>query len=142
MEDLQELTNETFNELFQKYMAATETLNHYEFALELTRDSTGYGTVFELIEHENVAEYTGYEPDLDEDFDHDGFFLAEVADVFIQQINDGIAGMNLKSVPYFEELYYDFLDITGYEGTKDDFEYNLKRSVDFLDFVIDISTRE
>ncbi len=142
MNDLESLTNESFNDLLEEYFSETETYNHYEFAVELARESTGYGTMFEVLENEDLADYTGYDIEEDTEYEHDGFFLSEVAHIYVAQLNDGISTINLKLLPYFDELYSDFTDVTGYEGSKDDFEYNLRRSVDFFDFVVDISTRE
>ena len=148
MEDLENLTNGTFNDLFNIYCSNTETYNHYELALELAKASTGYGTILELLETADLVEYTGF--DFDEtvndletpDFEYDNFLLQEVADTYTAQLNDGLSTIDLKSLAYFEELYYDFLVVTGYDGTKEDFEQGLRRSVDFFNFVVDVSTED
>lgn len=147
MEKLDDLQNETFNDLLNDYFKNTETYNHYEFAVELARESTGFGTVFDLLETADLCEYTGFDPeDLDtdvvSDFEYDGFLLQETADKFIADLNDGLSSLNLQAIPYFDELYNDFLYVTGYEGEKEEFEYSLKRSTDFFNFVVDVTTED
>jgi hypothetical protein len=145
MKDLENLTNETFDNLLEKYVKNTETYNHFEFGTELAREATGFGTVYELLEITNLNDYTGFEPEdseMDMDYNFDGFLVEETKDKYVRDLNDGLSTVYLQGLPYFEEFYYDFLNVTGYEGTKEDFEQGLRRSVDFFNFLVDITTSE
>jgi hypothetical protein len=142
MNEFDDLTNESFNEHLQNYFKNNDSYNHFEFALELARESTGFGSVFELFETGDLMEYTGFETDMDLDFDHDDFLATETADKYVSDLDDGLATLNLKTLPYFEEFYYDFLEVTGWEGSKEDFENNLRRSVDFFQFLTSATTEE
>ena len=148
MEELENLTHDTFNDLFNNYCHNSETFSHYELALELAKLSTGYGTIFELLETEDLVEYTGFDFDESQeslnipDYEYDDFLLSEVADTYIAQLNDGLSTVNLKSLVNFDDLYYDFLIVTGYDDTKEAFEQGLRRSSDFFNFVVGVTTEE
>ncbi len=143
--NLENLTNETFDNLLEKYVKNTETFNHFELGVEIARESTGFGNIFELLETSDLNEYTGFdEQDLDDEseYEFDGFLVEETKDKYVRDLNDGLSTIHLQSLPYFDEFYYDFLNVTGYEGTKEDFEQGLRRSVDFFNFLVDITSEE
>lgn len=144
MKELDELTNESFNDLFQTFLATTELYNHYDFALNLAKEATGHASLFDLIDLMDSWEFVDY------DSFEDSYLKYEAAtDVyndtkfdFISQLDDGLSTVMLQNVDHFDEFYYDFIHVTGYVGEKEDFEYSLRRSVDFFNFLVDVTTEE
>lgn len=145
--ELDTLTNESFNDLFDHFLSFSENYFHYEFAIELAKEATGFGTLFELLETGEAPEYTGFETDTEEldndpDFDYTSFLELEATDKYTSDLNDALLTLNLQNVEGFDDFYTDFVHVAKFEGSKEDFVYNLRRSVDFFNFVVDITTKE
>lgn len=134
---------DNFNDLLEEYLQTTENHAHFKVVTELAIDATGFPNVDEVVNSDYLQDFLDYDvnhlEEYDNLYDYDNFLQQNAREKFVQELDIHMTSTNLQSYQDFQEMYNDFVEITGYEGTEEEFARSLKRSDVFFAFLMGIT---